>query len=241
MNTETFKKVSIVIPVYNEALAIREVLRRVGLAPIPNNIEKEIIIVDDGSIDSTLAEIQNFIEEDPSHRQWTHVHKGLVNHGKGAAIRAGLKLATGDVVLIQDGDLEYSPQDYPKLLEPFFNPDIHVVYGSRFLDGPPQNMKILNLIANYLLTWTVRIFYRQHLTDEATAYKVIRKSVLDKFKLKSRGFEFCPEITSLVLKAGYKIHEVKISYNPRGILEGKKIKARDGFIAMWWLMKLRLR
>jgi dolichol-phosphate mannosyltransferase len=233
------KKVSIIIPVYNEALAISEVLRRVCVAPLGSDSVKEIIIVDDGSIDSTLNCIEEFIAEHPQYRSMIRLHTGLINHGKGAALRAGFRLATGDIILIQDGDLEYYPQDYPKLLEPFQDPTVQVVYGSRFMHGFAKGMRFPNLVANIILTLSTRILYAQKITDEATGYKVFRRSVLQMIKLNCLEFEFCPEFTSKVLRAGLNIVEVPISYNPRGILEGKKIRARDGFIALWWLIKFR--
>lgn len=232
-------KVSIIIPVYNEALAIHEVLRRVCTAILPPGWEKEVVVVDDGSNDATLNIIREFLRTYPEYETLVRVHEGLVNHGKGAALRAGFKLASGDVFLIQDGDLEYSPDDYPALLLPFENPEVQVVFGSRFHAGFPEGMKFLNLLANLILTATVRLLYGQQITDEATGYKVFHRSVFDNITLKCRGFEFCPEITTKVMRQGYKIHEVPIKYNPRGILEGKKIKAKDGFIALWWLIKHR--
>ena len=231
-------KISIVIPVYNEALAIYELLRRIVEVELPG-YDVEIIVVDDGSTDETISRIETFRTDHPKFANIIRSHQGLVNHGKGSALRAGFKLATGDIILIQDGDLEYFPSDYPKLLEPFRDSKVQVVYGSRFLNGNPKGMKIPNLIANKILTFTAHHLYGQKLTDEATGYKVFRKSILNKIVLHSRGFEFCPEFTSNVLRAGETIYEVPIQYNPRGILQGKKIKARDGFVAMWWLLKLR--
>jgi glycosyltransferase involved in cell wall biosynthesis len=234
-------KVSIVIPVYNEAPAVSEVLRRVCKAPLPDWCDSEVVVVDDGSTDYTTATIQEFVDEHPQYAEKVRIHESLINHGKGAALRAGFKIAEGDLILIQDGDLEYSPSDYPKLLDPFRDPDVQVVYGSRFLHGLPKGMKLANLLANLILSGTASLLYGQRVTDEATGYKVFRRSVLDRFDMHCRRFEFCPEFTGLVLKAGYHIHEVGISYDPRGILEGKKIKARDGFVAVYWLLKVWFR
>ena len=215
-------------------------MNRVLHAPLSQGTELEVIIADDGSTDSTVLIVREFLNEHPQFKNLVVLHRGLINHGKGAAVRAGMKLATGDIVIIQDGDLEYSPLDYPVLLAPFENSDVHVVYGSRFLNGVPPGMRWLNRLANLILSFVTSALYRVALTDEATGYKVFRRSVLDRIQLQSRGFEFCPEFTSKVLQAGYSIVEVPIRYNPRGILEGKKIKARDGFIAVWWLLKLKL-
>ena len=233
-------KLSVILPVYNEALAIREVLNRVLHAPLAQGTELEVIVADDGSTDSTVSIVHEFLNEHPQFRSFVILHRGLINHGKGAAVRAGMKLATGDIVIIQDGDLEYSPMDYPILLRPFEDLQVQVVYGSRFLNGIPPGMRRLNRLANLILSFVTSTLYRVSLTDEATGYKVFRRSVLDRIHLHSRGFEFCPELTSKVLQAGYSIVEVPIRYNPRGILEGNKIKARDGFIAVWWLLKLKL-
>ena len=233
-------KLSIIIPVYNEAQTIDLVLENVCRQDLSLHWSKEVIVVDDGSSDGTLNKIETFVKKHPEFQDLIRVHRGLVNHGKGAAVRSGIKLAEGEVLLIQDGDLEYSPSDYGALLKPFENPQTKIVYGTRFAHGPPRGMKILNMVANYILTWTVRFFYNVRLTDEATGFKLFHKSVIPRLNLKSRGFEFCPEVTSQVLLLGYKIDEVPISYDPRGIADGKKIKPRDGFIALWWLIKLRL-
>ena len=230
--------VSVVIPVYNEAPAIAEVLRRVCKAPLPEGFDAEIVVVDDGSTDHTIETIHEFVGEHPEQRDRVRVHASLINHGKGAALRAGFKIAEGDVILIQDGDLEYSPADYPKLLEPFRDPAVNVVYGSRFFHGLPAGMKLANLTANLVLSAIASLLYGQRITDEATGYKAFRRSVLDRVDLRCRRFEFCPEFTGRVRKAGYRILEIPIDYNPRGILEGKKIKARDGFVAVYWLFKV---
>ena len=231
-------KVSIIIPVYNEALAVREVLRRVCKAPLPDWCDAEIVVVDDGSTDRTIESIRDFAQEHPEFADKVRLHESLINHGKGAALRAGFKIADGDLFLVQDGDLEYSPSDYVALLEPFQNEEVDVVYGSRFMHGMPKGMKLPNLLANLILSWTTTLLYGQRITDEATGYKVFRKEVLQRFELQCRRFEFCPEFTGRAMQAGYKIHEVPISYNPRGILEGKKIVASDGFVAIYWLIKV---
>lgn len=232
-------KVSVIIPIYNEAPAIREVLRRIYLGPMLDWTEKEIVIVDDGSTDWTMNAVNDFLEEYPEAKRIMTMHKCYINHGKGAALRAGFEIATGDIFLIQDGDLEYSPEDYPVLLAPFSDPDIAIVYGTRFSKGIPSGMKLPNLVANLLLTGLTAILYGQRITDEATCYKVFRRGVLDHFELHCRGFEFCPEFTAKSLRSGFRIHEVAIQYRPRGIRDGKKIRTLDGLVALYWLAKTR--
>ena len=165
------------------------------------------------------------------------------NFGKGAAIRVGLERATGDIVLIQDGDLEYDPNDYARILDPIVRGEADVVYGSRFQSpttGHPAGMALRNRIANRVLTATANLLYNARLTDEATAYKAFRASVLREIPLTCRRFEFCPEVTAKLCRRGHRIHEVPIGYHARGIAEGKKIRARDGLEALWMLIKCRL-
>lgn len=162
-----------------------------------------------------------------------------MNFGKGAAIRQGLARASGDMIIIQDGDLEYDPRDYIKVLEPLIHGNAKVVYGSRFRGGV-HGMKWTNWTANKILTWTSNILFNAHITDEATAYKAFRREVVQTMRLGCVRFEFCPEFTAKVRRLGFEIAEVPISYNPRGVLEGKKIRWRDGFEALWTLLKYRV-
>jgi dolichol-phosphate mannosyltransferase len=227
-------KISIIVPVYNEFRTLGDVLDRVRRAPLPQGCEKEIIVVNDGSTDGTARLLQAQTEAG-----FTVVHHSPANSGKGTAIRIGITLASGDVILIQDGDLEYDPNEYQTILEPIVQGKADVVYGSRFL-GQCSGMALRNRIANWILTFTVNFLYDAHLTDEATAYKAFRTSLLRKIPLECRRFEFCPEVTAKLRLQGCKIHEVPIRYNARGIAAGKKIRTRDGFEAWWTLVKYRL-
>ena len=225
-------KVSIIIPVYNEVNVLPMVLDRVMKAALPLGCEKEIVIVDDGSTDGTSELLDRY-------RDLVILHHSVENFGKGAALRIGIRKATGDIVLIQDGDLEYDPNDYIKVLQPIVDGQASVVYGSRFM-GNLQGMKMANWLANKILTVTTNVLYGASITDEATAYKAFRMDVLRAMRLRCLRFEFCPEVTAKVLRLGYAIHEVPIRYNARGILEGKKIRWQDGFHAMWTLVKYRM-
>ena len=225
--------VSVIIPVYNEFRTLPKVLERVLAAPLPPGCVKEVVIVDDGSTDGTTALI-----EDYARHGVTVCHHSVVNLGKGTALRIGLKIAKGEIALIQDGDLEYDPNDYLAMLTPIVQGEADTVYGSRFL-GKMSGMAWKNWLANRILTIAANLLYRAHITDEATAYKAFRMDVLRKIKLTCRRFEFCPEVTSKLRRAGYSIHEVPISYNARGIAEGKKIRSRDGFEALWTLIRYR--
>src|SRR4051794_5990104 len=226
-------KVSVIIPVYNEFRTFAQVLDRVRAARLPEGCEKEIVVVDDGSTDGTSRVLGEHA------RAGVVVgHHAIVNSGKGTALRVGIRLATGDIILVQDGDLEYDPDDYCKIIEPIVRGEADVVYGSRFL-GNPAGMARKNRVANVILTGATNILYRAGITDEATAYKAFRTEVLRRVRLDCRRFEFCPEVTAKVLRLGYRIHEVPIRYNARGIADGKKIRARDGYEALWTLVKYR--
>ena len=227
-------KISIVIPVYNEFKRLPEVLDRVLHAPLPAGCEAEILIVDDGSTDGTT----DLIRQKYSNSPLIMVHHSVVNFGKGAAVRIGIAKATGEVILIQDGDMEYDPNDYPAILQPLVDGKADVVYGSRFLANP-KGMAMLNWTANKMLTFLSNMLYGANLTDEATAYKAFRAEVLATFRMKCMRFEFCPEVTAKVRRMGYEIKEVPIFYNARGIEDGKKIRWHDGVEAFWTLFKYR--
>lgn len=226
-------KISVIIPVYNEFPTFRQVLDRVRRAPLPEGCSKEIIVIDDGSTDGTAQVLR-----EQARAGIVISYRSTENLGKGAAIRAGIALASGDIVLIQDGDLEYDPNDYVRILEPIVNGRADIVYGSRFL-GEPVGMAWKNRMANRILAAAANLLYGARITDEATAYKAFRTSVLRELHLECRRFEFCPEVTAKMRRLGYAIQEVPIHYNARGIAEGKKIRARDGFRALWTLVKYR--
>jgi len=226
-------KVSILIPVYNEQNVLAQVLERVLAAPLEDGCEREIIVVDDGSTDGT-AEVVAAFAGLPEVRTL----RSTVNRGKGSAIRLGIEYATGDFILIQDGDLEYDPRDYRRLLAPLLERRAVAVYGSRFLGGA-CGMKFANWVANKVLTLTANVLYQAHITDEATAYKAFRADVLRSLPLECRRFEFCSEVTAKVRRLGYPIVETPVSYNARGVVDGKKIRWHDGFNALWTLVKYR--
>ena len=226
-------KVSIIIPVYNEFRTFAAVLERVQRARLPEGCSKEIVVVDDGSTDGTSQTL-----DEHARSGVVTAHYSIVNSGKGTALRVGIRLATGDIVLIQDGDLEYDPDDYERIVEPIVNGEADVVYGSRFL-GDPSGMARKNRLANHILTAAANLLYDARITDEATAYKAFRSSVIRGIRLECRRFEFCPEVTAKLRRLGYRIREVPIRYNARGIAEGKKIRARDGFEALFTLMRYR--
>jgi glycosyltransferase involved in cell wall biosynthesis len=226
-------KVSILIPVYNEAKTLAKVISRVQNAALPENSTKEIIVVDDGSTDGSAVLLESYAQ-----KEVMRVLRSDENCGKGAAIGMGLACATGDVILIQDGDLEYDPDDYLALLTPIIDGKADVVYGSRF-QGTATAMTRRNRIANRVLTATANLLYDTRLTDQATGYKVFRTETLKSLALTSERFEFCSEVTAKVLRAGHEIHEVPIRYSARTVAEGKKIRALDGFKSWWTLVRLR--
>lgn len=228
---------SIIIPVFNEKKTIKEILKRVLSVKLPPLVKKEIIVIDDGSTDRTGVEIRST--------------KGIKkifhkkNLGKGVAVRNGLKSASGDIIIIQDADLEYDPNYYPTLLKPILENNAKVVYGTRLINYPlrlwGQQKTILpsHLIANKLLTVLINILYGTKLTDMETCYKVFKKEVLKDISLTSEKFDIEPEITIKFIKAGFHIVEVPIKVNPRTYQEGKKIGFIDGIEAIWTILKYR--
>jgi glycosyltransferase involved in cell wall biosynthesis len=240
---------SILMPIFNEARTLRAIVAHVRamaelemtIMPLASEstseqvrLIQEIIAVDDGSGDESAA-ILHDLEAAGHLRAFFHRQ----NLGKGAAVRTALKHATGDIVLIQDADLEYDPRDYPHLLQPILEGRAQVVYGSRFLGGPRKAMYFRNMLGNKLLTLITNLLYDSILTDMETCYKCFRREILAGVPLHARRFELEPEITAKILKRGHRIYEVPISYAGREYQEGKNISWRDGFPAVWALIKYR--
>jgi len=226
----TYRLLSVIVPVYNERTTLTEILRRMRAVELP--MDREIIIVDDGSSDGTDKVLSAM--EDSTVRVLHHTG----NLGKGAAIRTGMGVVRGDLVLIQDADLEYDPEDWPKLLHPMLRGRAKVVYGSRFT-GERKNMLYWHWLGNRFLSLLTNVLYNTTLSDMETCYKLFDRTVIDGIKIESDRFDFEPEITAKVLRRGYRIYEVPVSYNGREFDEGKKITWRDGFGALKTLLKYR--
>ena len=228
--TKHYGKLSVIVPLYDERNTVVEIVRRMRAVDLP--IDREIVLVDDGSTDGTSDVLRQLA--DSTVRVVYHER----NRGKGAAIRTGLEQVTGDLVLIQDGDLEYDPEDWPKLLTPVLRGKAQVVYGSRFT-GERRNMLFLHWVGNRFLSFVTNILYNTTLSDMETCYKLFDRDVLAGIRLRASRFEFEPEVTAKVLRRGIRIYEVPISYAGREFHEGKKITWRDGFSALYTLVKYR--
>ncbi len=232
-------KLSIVIPVYNEEQTLHEIIDKVVAAQLPEGMEREIICVNDCSKDNTAARLDELPARFPT-ATFTILHKP-VNQGKGAALRDGFKKATGDVVLIQDADLEYDPDDYMKLLEPIVDGKADVVYGSRFIGEPHRVLYYYHTLGNKFLTTLSNMFTNLNLTDMEVCYKVFKKSVLDQITIKCDRFGFEPEITAKIAKIRprLRIYEVGVAYYGRSYEEGKKITWKDGVKAILTIIRFR--
>jgi glycosyltransferase involved in cell wall biosynthesis len=227
-------KLSIIIPVYNESRTVGAIIDKVRTLELGNGIEKEIIVVNDGSSDDTRAALAPY-ENVPGVR----VHHSPVNLGKGSSVRIGFSFASGDIVTIQDADLELDPAEYKELIKPILDGSADVVYGSRFV-GKGRQGKLSFWIANKALAGLTNTLYGSSLTDIETCYKVLRADVIPQLRLKASRFEIEPELTAQLLKRGFRIKELPIGYAPRTHDEGKKINWRDGFGAVWMLVNQKL-
>jgi glycosyltransferase involved in cell wall biosynthesis len=230
-------KLSIIIPVYNEAQTIHNILNKIKDVKLINNIEKEIIIVNDCSTDDSETALQQYIKNNPDLNMQYHAH--AVNKGKGAALHTGISLATGEFTVIQDADLEYDPNEYNDLLKPIVNGFADVVYGSRFMGSKPHRILFFwHTLGNKFLTFLSNMFTNLNLTDMETCYKMFNTSILKSLKLKENRFGFEPEVTAKIARVkGIRIYEVGISYYGRTYLEGKKITWKDGFRAIFCILK----
>lgn len=238
MGAKRYRKLSILVPVYNEKNTICEIVRRVQEVSIP--LEKEIIIVDDGSTDGTRQIINRAILPRYDNVKYYEHSKNI---GKGGAIRTALKHHTGDIVVVQDSDLEYNPKDYGALIEPFMNGESSVVFGSRYLYervyGRMRSASRVFRFGGFFITYVFNLIYQSRLSDEPTCYKLFDSDLITRIKLDCERFEFCPEVAGKVIRLGYKIKEIPIGYEPRSIEEGKKIGIKDGFEAVYVMLKYR--
>jgi len=237
------KRLSVVIPVFNERKTLVEILDRVARAPLPEIIRAlEMIAVDDSSTDGTWEVLESWKPPDRGDNLPVDVQRlrHEKNRGKGAALRTAFAAVTGDVVLIQDADLEYDPADYPRLLQPIVDGLADVVYGSRFLGGPHRVLFFWHSVGNRFLTLLSNSMTDLNLTDMETCYKVFRREIVEKIELRSDRFGFEPEITAKVSRLGVRIYEVPIAYHGRTYAEGKKIGWKDGVSAIWSILRFNL-
>lgn len=232
-------RLSVVIPAYNEHSTVHELLRRVAEAPLPADVTREMVVVDDGSTDGTRELLQELCEKDDPMPFNLILHEE--NRGKGAAVRTGLAAGEGDILLIQDADLEYDPREYPTLLGPILEGEADVVYGSRFVGGRPHRVLFFwHSLGNRFLTTLSNMLTDLNLSDMETCYKVFRREMLDGVTLRSNRFGIEPELTAKMAKRGARIYEVPISYRGRTYAEGKKIGWKDGVSAIWAILRYNL-
>ncbi len=228
---------SVIIPAYNEERTISEIIKKVKKVKVHSKVKKEVLVVDDASCDKTQSILKRI--------KGIKVLRHKMNKGKGAAVRTGLKQAKGDLIVVQDADLEYDPNDFEKLLNPIMKGETKVVYGSRLrnypikITGTNRTPLLVHFLGNKFLTLFTNFLYGAEITDMETCYKVFCREVIDGLVLRSERFDFEPEITAKILKRGYKIYEIPIKVKPRGYNEGKKIGWRDGFGAVYALVKYR--
>ncbi len=239
-------KLSVIMPVYNEITTIEEIIRRVRAVRLAVpvgygeqnsrviELEREIVVVDDGSTDGTREVLQR-LEGEPDVVVVFHAQ----NQGKGGAVHTALAHATGDIFIVQDADLEYDPRDYSLLLQPILEGRAQAVYGSRFRGGPTKAMFFWHAVGNRFLTLVTNFLYDSILTDMETCYKMFTREVAEQLRLTERGWGFDPEITAQILRRGYRIYEVSISYTGREFSEGKKISWKDAFTVLWTLLRYR--
>lgn len=228
-------KLSVLVPVYNECNTIEKVIDQV-LSVDLGDLDREVILVDDGSTDGS-REVLASLESPPLVRVYYHD----VNQGKGAAVRTAMFRATGDIMLVQDADLEYDPRDYRIVLQPLLEGRADVVYGSRFMGAPRRAMLFWHMVGNHFLTLLTNVLYDSIISDMETCYKAFRTDVIRDVVIRAKKFELEPELTAKILKRGYRIYEVPISYDGREYTEGKKITWRDGPDAAWTLLRYRFR
>jgi glycosyltransferase involved in cell wall biosynthesis len=229
-----YRKLSIVIPVFNERNTVVEIVRRVRQVELPGDLDRELIIVDDGSTDGTREVLDQLRDST------VRIIKNPSNRGKGHALRTGFAAASGDLVIVQDADLEYDPEDFPRLINPVLRGKARVVYGSRFT-GERRNMLFLHWVGNRFLSLLTNVLYNSTLSDMETCYKLFDRELLNTLTLVSDSFEIEAEVTAKLLKRRVRIYEVPISYAGREFDEGKKITWRDGITALWTLLKYRVR
>jgi dolichol-phosphate mannosyltransferase len=228
--------VSIITPFFNEERTLASLLERVAAAVLPAGMAREFILVDDGSTDGSARAATEFVARAGATARLIQLPR---NQGKGAAMRAGLAAASGDIILVQDADLEWDPNDYERLLSPYADPAVSAVFGSRVLGHDAGCIYYHYYAGGRLITACTNLLFGSRLTDEPTGMKSFRRSALDGITLTANGFDFDPELVARLLQAGHSIREVPVHYRPRTFTEGKKVRARDGLLALWTLLRIR--